>query len=102
MNRTIIEKEFLVVVFKFENFRPYHVGSHVISLTDHATLKGHFKESDTKPSLIQWIILLQEFDCEINDRKGFENTLEDYLSWIVIDDLCECLPDKQLFGALVD
>ena len=65
MNYTVTEKEFLAVVFAYKNLRPYLIGSHVIVHTDHATLKHLFSKKDAKPRLIRWILLLQEFDCEI-------------------------------------
>ena len=37
-------------------------------------------KKDTKPRLIGWILLLQEFDVEIKDRKGIQNFVADHLS----------------------
>lgn len=72
-NYTVIEKDLLTVVFDFEIFVSYLIGRKVILHTDHATLKYLLAKKDFKPRLIQWLILLQEFDFEVKDRKGIEN-----------------------------
>jgi len=53
------------VIFDFEKFRPYLIGSHVIVYIDHPTLKHLLSKKDAKLTLVRWILLLQEFDCEI-------------------------------------
>jgi len=53
LNCTIIEKEFLAVVFGFEKFRPYLIGSHVIVHTNHTVLKHLFSLEDAKPRLLR-------------------------------------------------
>jgi hypothetical protein len=80
LNYATTEKELLAVVFSFEKFRSYIVNSKVIVYTDHAAIKYLLAKKDAKPRLISWILLLQEFDVEIRDKKGVENVVADHLS----------------------
>ena len=68
------------MVFACEKFRPYILGSHVIINTDHAAIKYLMAKKEAKPRLIRWVLLLQEFDTEIKDKKGRDNVIEDHLS----------------------
>ncbi|GKB81801.1 reverse transcriptase domain-containing protein [Tanacetum coccineum] len=77
---TTMEKELLVVVYAFEKFWPYLVLSKTIVYTDHLTLKYLLAKKDAKPRLLWWILLLQEFDVTIRDKKGAENLAADHLS----------------------
>jgi hypothetical protein len=72
LNYATTEKDVLVVVFAFEKFRSYIVNSKVIVYTNHAAIKYVFSKKDAKPRLIRWILLLQEFDVEIQDKKGWK------------------------------
>ncbi|GJX67794.1 reverse transcriptase domain-containing protein [Tanacetum coccineum] len=67
---TVTEKELMAVVFAFDKFRSYLILSKTIVYTDHSALKHLFKKQDAKPCLIRWILLLQEFNIEIKDKKG--------------------------------
>jgi hypothetical protein len=80
LNYATTEKELLVVVYAIDKFRSYLVGAKVIVYTNHAALKYLLTKKDTKPRLIRWIPLLQEFDLEIKDTKGVENSVADHLS----------------------
>ncbi|GKA15832.1 reverse transcriptase domain-containing protein [Tanacetum coccineum] len=77
---TTMEKELLAVVYAFEKFRPYLVLSKTIVYTDHSALKYLLAKKDTKPILLRWILLFQEFDVIIRDKKGAENLAADHLS----------------------
>ncbi|GJS24646.1 RNA-directed DNA polymerase, eukaryota, reverse transcriptase zinc-binding domain protein [Tanacetum coccineum] len=80
-------KELLAVVFAFDKFRQYLVLSKTIVFTDHSALRYLFIKQHAKPLLIQWILLLQEFNTEIHDKKGAENLAADHLSRLEHPDL---------------
>ncbi|GJY55179.1 reverse transcriptase domain-containing protein [Tanacetum coccineum] len=58
-----------------------------IIFTDHSALRYLFTKQDKKPRLIRWILLLQEFNIEIRDKKGAKNLAADHLSRLENPDL---------------
>ncbi|CAN0898822.1 Retrovirus-related Pol polyprotein from transposon 17.6 [Linum grandiflorum] len=68
LNYTTTEKELLAVVYAFDKFRSYLMGSNTIVYTDHSAIKYLLSKKDAKPRLLRWVLLLQEFDLEIRDK----------------------------------
>ncbi|RVW36215.1 Gag-Pol polyprotein [Vitis vinifera] len=58
--------------------------SSIVVFTDHSALKYLLTKQDAKARLIRWILLLQEFNLQIRDKKGVENVVADHLSRLVI------------------
>ncbi|CAM8954167.1 unnamed protein product [Rhodiola kirilowii] len=87
VNYTTTEKEMLAIVYSFEKFRQYLIGSKTIVYTDHAAIKYLLSKKDSKPRLIRWVLLLQEFDIDIRDKKGAENLVADHLSRLELREL---------------
>nr|KYP63065.1 Retrovirus-related Pol polyprotein from transposon 17.6 [Cajanus cajan] len=104
MNYATTEKELLAIVYALEKFRSYLIGSKITVFTDHAAIKYLLTKFDSKPRLIRWILLLQEFDLEIKD-KGCENHIADHLSRLENEEVTilesaihEKFPDEKLFS----
>ena len=68
------------------------------------TIKYLLRKADSNQRLIRWILLLQEFDLVIKDKKGSKNVVVDHLSRLVNEDvtskeveLRDKFPDESLF-----
>ncbi|XP_047267589.1 uncharacterized protein LOC124898017 [Capsicum annuum] len=79
-NYTMTEQDLLAVVFSFEKFKSYLIRKKVILQIDHAALRYLIAKKDAKPRLIWWVLLLQEFDFEVKDKKSTENQVVDQFS----------------------
>ena len=83
-NYTTTEKELLAEVYALDKFRAYLVRLDIIIFTNHSTLKYLLTKQNVKARLIRWVLLLQEFNLQIKDKKGVENVVADHLSRLTI------------------
>ncbi|KAL0401769.1 UNVERIFIED_CONTAM: Enzymatic polyprotein [Sesamum latifolium] len=100
-NYSTTKKELLAIVFALDKFRSYLLGSKIVVFSDHAALKHLLSKKEFKPRLIRWILLLQEFDLTIKDRKESENLIADHLSRLIREEddtpICDSFPGERLF-----
>ncbi|GJS98498.1 DNA-directed DNA polymerase [Tanacetum coccineum] len=81
-----------------KHFRPIHFARKTLNNAQQnymVTEKELLAVKDAKSRLISWILLLQEFDIEINNKKGAENVTTDHLSRLENPNLEE-LRDKYI------
>ncbi|KAA3473744.1 Transposon Ty3-I Gag-Pol polyprotein [Gossypium australe] len=103
-SRTLTEAQLNYTFFAFDKFCSYLIGTKVTVFTDHVAIKYLLTKKYAKLRLIRWILLLQEFDLEIQDRKGVKNQIANHLSRLEQDEVTrscvpinENFPDEHLF-----
>ena len=69
-NYITTEKELLAVVYALDKFRAYLVGSDIVLFTDHSALKYLLTKQNAKARLIRWVLLLEEFNCNLRKKMG--------------------------------
>ncbi|XP_070049944.1 uncharacterized protein [Nicotiana tomentosiformis] len=102
---SIVGNSFDDCLNNLDKFRPYLMGTKVIVHTDHVALWYWMSKKDSKARLMRWVLLLQEFDLEIQDRKSSENQVADNLSRLEEEGrshdglgINDSFPDEQLLA----
>ena len=72
------------MVYALDKFHAYLVRSNIIIFIDHLALKYLLTKQNSKARLIRWVLLLQEFNLQIRDKKGVENVVADHLLRLTI------------------
>ena len=104
MNYSTTEKELLDVVFALSKFRSYLLGFKSVVFTDDVAIRYLMSKQDAKPRLISWILLLQEFNLTIKDKKGAKTVIANHLSRLTsefytdITPINDYFPDQFLFS----
>lgn len=75
-----LEKECLAILHALQKFRPYIEGSQFTVVTDHYSLKWLFSIKDPVGRIARWALRIQQYNFEIQHRKGKENIVPDTLS----------------------
>lgn len=83
-NYSTIEKELLAIVWATTKLRPYLYGRKFKIFSDHLPLKWLMSLKEPNSRLVRWRLKLEEFDYEIEYKKGKHNTNADALSRIEI------------------
>jgi hypothetical protein len=79
------EKELLGILYALDQFRPYIYGRKFKLETDHQPLTWIAKLKEPNSRLTRWRLKLQEYDYEIQYKKGATNYVADALSRIEIN-----------------
>lgn len=79
-NYSTTEKECLAVVWGIQKMRMYLEGYRFLVITDHQSLKWLKNIQSPAGRIARWNLYLQQFDFEIQYRKGNQNVLADALS----------------------
>ncbi|XP_039286596.1 uncharacterized protein LOC120351895 [Nilaparvata lugens] len=77
-----IERELLAIVWATKHFRPYLYGRKFNIFTDHKPLQWLFSIKEPNSKMLRWRLKLEEYDYDIQYKKGSKNQNADALSRI--------------------
>lgn len=81
-NYSVIEKEFLAIVWATKYFRPYLYGRRFTIKSDHRPLQWINSLDESNSKFVRWKVRLSEFDYKVEYLEGKENHVADALSRI--------------------
>lgn len=75
VNYTVIEKEFLIIVYTINKLWHYIIGYPIILHTYHSVIKYLLNKTLTNGRITRWLLLLQQFDMTIIDKNRKDNVI---------------------------
>ncbi|GBO35515.1 Retrovirus-related Pol polyprotein from transposon 17.6, partial [Araneus ventricosus] len=102
-NYCVTRKELLAIVKPIEHFHHYLYGRKFLLRTDHASLRWLLNFREPEGQIARWIQRLQEYDFEIQHRKGTSHGNADALSRRPCKENCKhCTNAEKKFGMETD
>ncbi|GBM92540.1 Retrovirus-related Pol polyprotein from transposon 297, partial [Araneus ventricosus] len=102
-NYCVTRKELLAIVKSIEHFHHYLYGRKFLLRTDHASLRCLLNFREPEGQIARWIQRLQEYDFEIQHRKGTSHGNADALSRRPCKESCKhCTNAEKKFGMETD
>ncbi|GBN48060.1 Transposon Ty3-G Gag-Pol polyprotein, partial [Araneus ventricosus] len=102
-NYCVTRKELLAIVKSIEHFHHYLYGQKFLLRTDHASLRWLLNFKEPEGQIARWIQRLQEYDFEIQHRKGTSHGNADALSGRPCGESCKhCSNAEKKFGIEID
>ncbi|GBM78131.1 Retrovirus-related Pol polyprotein from transposon 297 [Araneus ventricosus] len=102
-NYCVTHKELLAIVKSIEHFHHYLYGRKFLLRTDHASLRWLLNFKEPEGQIARWIQRLQEYDFEIQHRKGTSHGNADALSRRPCTESCKhCTNAEKKFGMEID
>jgi transposase InsO family protein len=88
-----IEREAFAVIYALQKLRPYLWGAQFTVYTDHKPLLSLFKAEIKNTRVQRWAMLISEFGCKIEYRKGKTLVRADMLSRIRVETVQEIVEE---------
>lgn len=102
LNYTIFEKEFLAIIYAINKFWYYIIGYPTFMHNDHTSIMYLMNKLITSSHITRWLLLIQEVDISIVDKRGKDNVVAYFLSRLDSSDegtpVEDNFPNEHLFS----